>query len=372
MSDQSAVPTPPWWSSNEARHAARDEARRVRRQERAGGRGKADAPPSREPVTPERIADAALAVIDAEGLDGLTVRRLAQELGVGTMTLYWYVQNKDEVLDLGPIGCWPASTSTGGDGVAACGSAGGHRRSGGGAPARRSGAVMVVAVRSAKWAGAHGPGVEGLSRRRIQRSRRGRRLLRGIQFRYGASALTDSRHRPIEAVGLRSQGLLPDGAPVHRRAAARSIPGSPGGRAADLHGQPRRSICLRDRLPDCRLRGAAFGRARPGRCRADPSHDAAVRRLEGQENGRGGSWNSAPARPYSRVSLQTEVRLLGRFQAARRASPRPCPSSPWSDANWSSMELALTSAMPRASAPGGGSCPRTGSARSSDPSPTRS
>ena len=100
MSDQSAVPTPPWWSSNEARHAARDEARRVRRQDRAGGRGKADAPPSREPVTPERIADAALAVIDAEGLDGLTVRRLAQELGVGTMTLYWYVQNKDEVLDL--------------------------------------------------------------------------------------------------------------------------------------------------------------------------------------------------------------------------------------------------------------------------------
>jgi TetR/AcrR family tetracycline transcriptional repressor len=51
-------------------------------------------------VTPERIADAALRVIDAQGIDGLTVRSLAVELGVGTMTLYWYVQNKDEVLEL--------------------------------------------------------------------------------------------------------------------------------------------------------------------------------------------------------------------------------------------------------------------------------
>ena len=109
MSDPNNTPTPPWWSSSETRHAARDEARRARRQERSARRhGTAEtaretAPetaPAREPVTPDRIADAALRVIDAEGLDGLTVRRLAQELGVGTMTLYWYVQNKDEVLDL--------------------------------------------------------------------------------------------------------------------------------------------------------------------------------------------------------------------------------------------------------------------------------
>ncbi len=103
--DYSSLPTPPWWNSRETRHAARDEGRRIRRQARAaaqGPRGAAGAgvPPPREPVTPERVADAALRLIDAGGVEGLTVRALAQELGVGTMTLYWYVQNKDEVLDL--------------------------------------------------------------------------------------------------------------------------------------------------------------------------------------------------------------------------------------------------------------------------------
>jgi len=47
----------------------------------------------------EAIVDRALAVADAEGLDAVTVRRLAQELGVTPMALYWHVKNKDEVLD---------------------------------------------------------------------------------------------------------------------------------------------------------------------------------------------------------------------------------------------------------------------------------
>jgi TetR/AcrR family transcriptional regulator, tetracycline repressor protein len=100
MTDPNNLPTPPWWSSRETRHAARDEARRQRRQAKEAHRGAEEPVPAREPVTPERIADAALRLIDVQGLDGLTVRALAQELGVGTMTLYWYVQNKDEVLDL--------------------------------------------------------------------------------------------------------------------------------------------------------------------------------------------------------------------------------------------------------------------------------
>jgi TetR/AcrR family tetracycline transcriptional repressor len=100
MSDPQNVPTPPWWNSRETRQAARGEKRRLRHEARqAGEPGEPGAAP-REPVTPERIADAALRVIDAAGIDGLTVRSLAVELGVGTMTLYWYVQNKDEVLDL--------------------------------------------------------------------------------------------------------------------------------------------------------------------------------------------------------------------------------------------------------------------------------
>jgi TetR/AcrR family transcriptional regulator, tetracycline repressor protein len=103
MRENDQLPTPPWWSSRETRHAARGERRRQRREARHTGdpAGAADAGAApREPITPERIADAALRVIDAQGIDGLTVRSLAVELGVGTMTLYWYVQNKDEVLEL--------------------------------------------------------------------------------------------------------------------------------------------------------------------------------------------------------------------------------------------------------------------------------
>lgn len=52
------------------------------------------------PLTPERIIEAALRIADAEAdLDQLTVRRLAGDLGVGTMTLYSYFRSKDEILD---------------------------------------------------------------------------------------------------------------------------------------------------------------------------------------------------------------------------------------------------------------------------------
>ena len=36
---------------------------------------------------------------DAAGLDGLTIRKLAQELGVTPMALYWHFRSKDELLD---------------------------------------------------------------------------------------------------------------------------------------------------------------------------------------------------------------------------------------------------------------------------------
>ena len=41
----------------------------------------------------------AIALADAEGLDALTIRRLAQELGVTPMALYWHFRNKDELLN---------------------------------------------------------------------------------------------------------------------------------------------------------------------------------------------------------------------------------------------------------------------------------
>ncbi len=100
MADRPDFAPLPWWQDSQSRRAARADRRRRRHEERDARRDGREAPPAREPVTLERVGAAALRIVDAEGLDALTVRRLAQELGVGTMTLYWYVQNKDEVLDL--------------------------------------------------------------------------------------------------------------------------------------------------------------------------------------------------------------------------------------------------------------------------------
>lgn len=52
------------------------------------------------PLDRDRIADAALELVDREGVDALTMRRLASELGIGTMTLYGYFRDKEELLDL--------------------------------------------------------------------------------------------------------------------------------------------------------------------------------------------------------------------------------------------------------------------------------
>lgn len=41
----------------------------------------------------------ALALVDTEGLEALTIRRLAHDLGVTPMALYWHFSNKDELLD---------------------------------------------------------------------------------------------------------------------------------------------------------------------------------------------------------------------------------------------------------------------------------
>ena len=53
----------------------------------------------RERLTRERIVDAALRVMDDEGLDALTMRRVARELGVEAMSLYNHVRDKDDLLD---------------------------------------------------------------------------------------------------------------------------------------------------------------------------------------------------------------------------------------------------------------------------------
>ncbi len=54
---------------------------------------------SRAALSPERIVDAAIAFADAEGVDALSMRKLATSLGAGVMSLYNHVANKDELLD---------------------------------------------------------------------------------------------------------------------------------------------------------------------------------------------------------------------------------------------------------------------------------
>jgi AcrR family transcriptional regulator len=72
--DGSGIPEPPW------RLAARTT--------------------QRVPLTREAIVEAALRVLDAEGIEGLSMRRVAEELGTGAASLYWHVRNKDELLQL--------------------------------------------------------------------------------------------------------------------------------------------------------------------------------------------------------------------------------------------------------------------------------
>ncbi|MDG6106686.1 TetR/AcrR family transcriptional regulator [Dactylosporangium aurantiacum] len=52
------------------------------------------------PLSREKIAATAIRLADAHGLDGLSVRGIAKELGVGPMRLYDYVTNRSELLDL--------------------------------------------------------------------------------------------------------------------------------------------------------------------------------------------------------------------------------------------------------------------------------
>ncbi|MEV0615858.1 TetR/AcrR family transcriptional regulator [Nonomuraea sp. NPDC050404] len=59
-----------------------------------------DARRRRPRLSRERIVEAAVALLDAEGANGLSMRALAARLQAGTMSLYEYVQSKEDVLDL--------------------------------------------------------------------------------------------------------------------------------------------------------------------------------------------------------------------------------------------------------------------------------
>lgn len=54
---------------------------------------------SRMPLTRERVLRAAVELADRDGIEGLTMRRLGQSLGVEAMSLYNHVANKDALVD---------------------------------------------------------------------------------------------------------------------------------------------------------------------------------------------------------------------------------------------------------------------------------
>lgn len=74
--DEHEIPEPPWTRRRRPRAAAR------------------------APLSREAIVEATLRVVDAEGLDAASMRRVADELGTAPSALYWHVRGKDELLQL--------------------------------------------------------------------------------------------------------------------------------------------------------------------------------------------------------------------------------------------------------------------------------
>lgn len=62
--------------------------------------GKSSNAPRRAAHSLEQILSTTIEILDREGAKGLTLRRLASELGGGLGSVYWYVDGKDEVLSL--------------------------------------------------------------------------------------------------------------------------------------------------------------------------------------------------------------------------------------------------------------------------------
>lgn len=56
--------------------------------------------PAKPALSQETIVDAAMALLDAGGLDGVSMRRVAQALDTGPASLYVYVQNRDDLVAL--------------------------------------------------------------------------------------------------------------------------------------------------------------------------------------------------------------------------------------------------------------------------------
>jgi len=67
------IPEPPWWAPRKAPRAA---------------------------LSREAIVDAAIALLDREGIQGFSMRRLAEQLDTGPASLYWHVSGKGQLFEM--------------------------------------------------------------------------------------------------------------------------------------------------------------------------------------------------------------------------------------------------------------------------------
>jgi TetR/AcrR family tetracycline transcriptional repressor len=58
-----------------------------------------EGPEGRSRLSKRTVTDRALKLADADGLDALTIRKLAQDLGVTPMALYWHFRSKEDLLE---------------------------------------------------------------------------------------------------------------------------------------------------------------------------------------------------------------------------------------------------------------------------------
>ncbi|WP_250556568.1 TetR/AcrR family transcriptional regulator [Pseudonocardia lacus] len=62
--------------------------------------------PRRQAPSVERIVERSIAIADAEGMSAVSMRRVAADLGSGTASLYRYVRNRDELVELMVDAVW--------------------------------------------------------------------------------------------------------------------------------------------------------------------------------------------------------------------------------------------------------------------------
>lgn len=65
----------------------------------------------RDTLTRDQIVAAAIELLDADGIGGLTMRRLGQRLGSAATAVYWHVQSKENLLTLAADKVWDSITT---------------------------------------------------------------------------------------------------------------------------------------------------------------------------------------------------------------------------------------------------------------------